>query len=65
MEDPGTLGTTKFISAHDSELACLQLTLDGSMLATASEKGTLIRVYDAAKVGWYRFDPRLTHGGLI
>jgi len=23
-------GTTKFISAHDSDLACLALTLDGS-----------------------------------
>eukprot|EP00227_Mantoniella_beaufortii_P002107 CAMPEP_0197609638 /NCGR_PEP_ID=MMETSP1326-20131121/51585_1 /TAXON_ID=1155430 /ORGANISM="Genus nov. species nov., Strain RCC2288" /LENGTH=241 /DNA_ID=CAMNT_0043178037 /DNA_START=99 /DNA_END=821 /DNA_ORIENTATION=+ len=43
------LGQTKFISAHDSDLACLQLTLDGALLATASEKGTLIRVYDAAK----------------
>lgn len=43
------LGTTKFISAHDSELASLQLTLDGTQLATASEKGTLIRVYDTAK----------------
>ena len=43
------LNVTKFISAHDGELAQLQLTLDGALLATASEKGTLIRVYDTAR----------------
>lgn len=36
----------KFISAHDSNLACLVLTLDGGLLATASSKGTLIRVFN-------------------
>uniref|UniRef100_A0A7S1TY51 Autophagy-related protein 18 n=1 Tax=Phaeomonas parva TaxID=124430 RepID=A0A7S1TY51_9STRA len=35
-----------FISAHESELACLALTMDGSRLATASVKGTLVRVHD-------------------
>ena len=39
---------TKFISAHDGDLAMLALSLDGALLATASEKGTLVRVYDAA-----------------
>eukprot|EP00850_Spirogloea_muscicola_P005106 SM000023S07562 [mRNA] locus=s23:174039:176385:+ [translate_table: standard] len=39
---------TRFISAHDSALACFALTLDGSRLATASVKGTLIRVFDTA-----------------
>ena len=38
---------TKFIAAHDGDLAELALSLDGRMLATASEKGTLVRVYDA------------------
>lgn len=40
---------TIFVSAHDSALACLALTLDGKFLATASSKGTLIRVFDSAK----------------
>lgn len=37
---------TSFVSAHDSGIACLALTLDGKFLATASTKGTLIRVFD-------------------
>ncbi|XP_027351776.1 autophagy-related protein 18a-like [Abrus precatorius] len=37
---------TKFISAHDSRIACFALTLDGQLIATASTKGTLIRVFD-------------------
>ncbi|KAJ1412637.1 WD40/YVTN repeat-like-containing domain superfamily [Sesbania bispinosa] len=37
---------TKFISAHDSRIACFALTLDGQLIATASTKGTLIRIYD-------------------
>lgn len=36
----------KFISAHDSNLAYLVLTLDGRLLATASSKGTLVRVFN-------------------
>ncbi|KAK3601907.1 hypothetical protein CHS0354_041844 [Potamilus streckersoni] len=34
------------INAHNGELACLSINQSGSMLATASTKGTLIRVYD-------------------
>ncbi|GJP57306.1 hypothetical protein CLOM_g16330 [Closterium sp. NIES-68] len=39
---------TNFIAAHDSEPACIALTLDGQRLATASSKGTLIRVFNTA-----------------
>ncbi|CAI5506554.1 unnamed protein product [Closterium sp. Naga37s-1] len=39
---------THFIAAHDSEPACIALSLDGQRLATASSKGTLIRVFNTA-----------------
>ena len=34
------------IAAHESPLSCLALNLDGSRLATSSERGTLVRVWD-------------------
>jgi len=37
---------TKFVTAHSSKVYCLALSLDGKRLATASEKGTLVRIYD-------------------
>ncbi|GMH25964.1 hypothetical protein Nepgr_027807 [Nepenthes gracilis] len=37
---------TKFIMAHDSRIACFALTQDGAVLATASTKGTLVRVFN-------------------
>ncbi|KAI3694968.1 hypothetical protein L1987_77954 [Smallanthus sonchifolius] len=37
---------TKFIMAHDSRIVCLALTHDGRLLATASSKGTLIRIFN-------------------
>uniref|UniRef100_A0A5B7B8B4 Putative WD repeat domain phosphoinositide-interacting protein 3 n=1 Tax=Davidia involucrata TaxID=16924 RepID=A0A5B7B8B4_DAVIN len=40
------LNMTKLINAHDSQIACLTLTLDGLLLATASSRGTLIRIFN-------------------
>eukprot|EP00250_Pteridium_aquilinum_P017964 c23870_g1_i1 orf=376-1677(-) len=40
------LKKTKFIPAHDSHLACFALTVDGQLLATASYKGTLVRIFN-------------------
>ncbi|CAN1219870.1 Autophagy-related protein 18a, partial [Linum perenne] len=37
---------TKFVMAHDSTLACMSMTQDGRLLATASSKGTLVRVFN-------------------
>lgn len=39
---------TTIIPAHSGLIACLALNHDGSLLASASEKGTLVRVYDTA-----------------
>lgn len=37
---------TKFIMAHDSRIAAFALTQDGRLLATASSKGTLLRIFN-------------------
>lgn len=39
---------TKFISAHNNALSALTLSLCGKRLASASDKGTLVRVWDTA-----------------
>ncbi|XP_057738181.1 autophagy-related protein 18c-like [Arachis stenosperma] len=40
------LNVTKLINAHDSQIACFTLSMDGLLLATASVKGTLIRIFN-------------------
>lgn len=37
---------TKFVLAHDSRIACFGLAQDGNVVATASNKGTLVRVFN-------------------
>jgi hypothetical protein len=39
---------TRFVAAHAGALAALALSRDGRRLATASDKGTLVRVWDTA-----------------
>lgn len=40
--------TTSLINAHESTIAYIALNKDGSLLATASDKGTLIRIFQSA-----------------
>ena len=42
-EEPKKIITLK---CHDSSIASICLSQDGSILATASQKGTLIRLFD-------------------
>lgn len=51
-----TLQPTMVIEAHKGEIAALALSFDGSLLATASEKGTIIRVFNVETgVKMYQF----------
>ena len=44
-----SLSRIKFVAAHGRHtLACLALTLDGTRLATASDKGTIVRIFNTA-----------------
>lgn len=36
------------IEAHDGSIACLALSFDGSIIASASEKGTLVRIFNTS-----------------
>uniref|UniRef100_A0A914W3D8 WD repeat domain phosphoinositide-interacting protein 2 n=1 Tax=Plectus sambesii TaxID=2011161 RepID=A0A914W3D8_9BILA len=47
--DGANLQAVTIISAHDSPVAALKFNSEGTKLATASEKGTVIRVFDVLK----------------
>lgn len=46
--DAGNLHAKTMIAAHDSPLAALSFSQSGARIATASEKGTVIRVFNVA-----------------
>ncbi|XP_072997165.1 autophagy-related protein 18a-like [Typha latifolia] len=39
---------TKFIMAHDSRIACVAMSQDARLIATASTKGTLVRIFSTS-----------------
>lgn len=47
--EPGKSSSPVNISAHQSDIACLAINKAGTMVATASTKGTLIRVFDTSR----------------
>ncbi|KAJ1553835.1 WD repeat domain phosphoinositide-interacting protein 3 [Nowakowskiella sp. JEL0078] len=47
LEDSPPPPIISIISAHDSQVSCLTVSYNGQLIASASDKGTLIRVFDA------------------
>ena len=41
-----SLAQPPILQAHESKIACLCVNINGTLLATASDKGTLIRIFD-------------------
>ena len=76
----GISSAPQTISAHQGEVACLALNSQGTLVATASDKGTLIRVWDTVKrtllvelrrgsdpatLYWYKLFVRVKRSALI
>ncbi|XP_046489680.1 WD repeat domain phosphoinositide-interacting protein 4 [Neodiprion pinetum] len=47
--DAGSSSTPATLVAHQGALACLAVNASGTMIATASEQGTLVRVWDSVR----------------
>jgi len=48
--DPTSAKTNAMnIAAHKTEISCIGISIDGTLIATASAKGTLIRVFETAR----------------
>lgn len=64
---PGASSSKRVLKAHSHPLRCLALSNDGSLLATASEQGTLNHVYNTTtldQLANFRrgVDPAIVHG---
>ncbi|KAJ3125951.1 WD repeat domain phosphoinositide-interacting protein 3 [Nowakowskiella sp. JEL0407] len=46
-EERDLLTSVSVIPAHSSQLSCLAVSYDGKLVASASDKGTLIRIFDS------------------
>ncbi|KAI9014398.1 WD40-repeat-containing domain protein [Phycomyces nitens] len=54
--DASSLTLVSIVQAHKSPISCISMNSDGTLLATASEKGTVIRVFSIPKaVKVYQF----------
>ena len=64
--DPATSRSASVtVQAHKNDLSCLGISPDGTLVATASSKGTLIRVFDTATGTLQREFRRGTHPAPI
>ena len=50
VDKMGTSCTSSVLNAHKTPLNWLSISQDGSLLATVSEKGTLIRIFDVGQL---------------